>query len=174
MFKILCVNSFIIGRIMQWEDVLKEKETFVSLYYHGHTLNIVQSLVDYTCTFAVNVLEYSDILYEQGREDAEELLSEEKQAVHENEVKRLVLAARQRKRYRLQFVNSADGIILHTIVKNHRHTSSGVWHYCAICGMHKGILRGRRSLIQFQQCFVLFSVMKLEGYRHICWHSWHN
>lgn len=59
-----------------------------------------------------------------------------------------------RKRNRQAFFNSKEGRALTIDVKNHQHSSMETAYYCALCGLHKGTLGGRRTCIKFVQCSV--------------------
>ena len=91
------------------------------------------------------------------------------------EITRLISKAKSRKRYRLRFFNSPDGVALRLNLQRHDHDSMPEAKYCALYGNNtKTQFRGHRTRIQCKQCNVHLCIKSWKPFKRSCWDVWHS
>jgi hypothetical protein len=176
--KTLAVNAFIAWRFLQVKTHLETKESFRDLDHFRACLNSVQSLADFVLDTSKEMLIVADKREKESR--AEQQNSGESQPPHSGlsleEQSRLRAAATFRKRYRIPFFNSEDGVKLRLLVTGHdtRHVDSE--RHCALCGNNSATngWRGHRTSFKCSICDVHLCVRLHQGYRKNCWTIWHS
>jgi hypothetical protein len=136
LMKTLCVNAFIAWRMLQMKSRLQTKELFQDLERFRSCINSVQSLADFELDASKELLIVADNKEKEYRNDegyTAGTLSQDN-PVTDEEASRLIAAARSRKRYRIPFFNTEDGIKLRLVVSGHdtKHIESE--RHCALCG----------------------------------------
>jgi YqaJ-like viral recombinase domain len=175
--KTLAVNSFVAWRMRQKRSLLESKESFQNVEYYRGCLNAVQSLADFVLDASKELAQRADTLERDRRDevDSNERGRLNSVEVSDDEALRLRAEARLKKRYRLSFFNSADGIKLRFSVTGHDTRQADYERYCALCGSSgntKG-WRGHRSSFQCPCCDVHLCIRLHPGFRKNCWTIWH-
>jgi hypothetical protein len=175
--KTLCVNAFIAWRMLQMKSRLQTKESFQDLERFRSCLNSVQSLADFVLDASKELLIVADKKEKEYRNDegyTAGTLSQDN-PVTDEEASRLIAAARSRKRYRIPFFNTEDGIKLRLVVAGHETKHIESERHCALCGNNSttGGWRGHRSSFLCSTCNVHLCVRLHQGFRKNCWTIWH-
>jgi hypothetical protein len=156
---------------------LQTKESFQDLERFRSCLNSVQSLADFVLDASKELLIVADKKEKDYRNDegyTAGTLSQDN-PVTDEEASRLIAAARSRKRYRIPFFNTEDGIKLRLVVAGHETKHIESERHCALCGNNSttGGRRGHRSSFLCSTCNVHLCVRLHQGFRKNCWTIWH-
>jgi hypothetical protein len=172
--KTLSVNAFISWRMLQTKRKLETKESFQDLDHFRACLNSVQSLADFVLDASKELLIVADRKEKECREIDQET-TRGISRVPLQEVSRLCDAARSRKRYRIPFFNTEDGVKLRLTIYGHETKHMGSKQHCALCGNNSATAgwRGHRSSFQCSMCSVHLCVRLHHGFRKNCWTIWH-
>ena len=144
--KSITVNAWVAWRQLQRQDLLASSKNFKGLEQHRHAPNRVESLADFIYELTLELLAYAETLEKEDDRSDSRPQPKRLGKLRRNELKRLILKAKARKRYRLLFFKSADGITLRLNVVRHEHYSILEEKYCALCGNNSGTsFRGHRT-----------------------------
>jgi hypothetical protein len=159
-------------------SLLESRELFQNVEYFRGCLNAVQSLADFVLYASRELVERADILEKETRRDGDAnnrgcLLSSE---ISNDEAARLRTEAKLRKRYRMPFFKSADGVKLRLSLPGHDTRHADTERYCALCGNSGNTVgwRGHRSSFHCPSCDVHLRVRLHQGFRKNCWTIWHS
>lgn len=133
--KTLFVNSCIAWRIVEKKDLVDDGEMFQSLNFYRQSLNSVDSLSDFCFEASAELLRYADTLDQPTTEHDMNAETDDVENIGE-EAAQLTALAVQRKRNRLSFFNSSDGMKLRLRVSGHRQKQMRNERWCALCGMN--------------------------------------
>ena len=176
--KTLAVNAFVAWRMRQKKSLLENKESFQNLEYYRGCLNAVQSLADFVLDASRELIERADVREMEIHRgvDASVTGGMISSDISGDEGARLRAEAKLRKRYRLPFFNSADGVKLRLLVAGHETRHSDSERYCALCGNSGKSTRwrGHRSSFHCPSCDVHLCVRLHQGFRKNCWTIWHS
>ena len=170
-FKTILVNSFIAWRMLHKEDLLGTRDSFGDLEKYRQKLNRVQCMTDFALDTALELLQYADELSQaecDGTDDDGNRIFTQQQKIA------MIRRARKRKRNRILFFNSGDGLELRLHISNHPHVIGERDIYCALCGQNNGkSFRGHRINHKCGYCDVHLCVKVRAGFRKSCWEIWH-
>jgi hypothetical protein len=142
-FQALPVNEFLGWRMARKKGCLSSAETFGSIDNYRHELNRVQSFADLVDDVSQELLEHSELLDKQS--DADVGVRQSELELSGSEKTRLVELAGMKKRNRIVWFNSADGVSLRLRVRGHEQRLQKVDQYCGLCRTNKEVWRGRRT-----------------------------
>lgn len=94
--------------------------------------------------------------------------------VSRTEMVHLKALAANRKRKRLVFFNSENGVKLRLAVRGHEQRQQVKVKYCVLCGNNTGAWRGHRSSFKCSHCDVHLCVRTYPGLRKSCWDVFHS
>jgi hypothetical protein len=160
--------------MLQTKRKLETKESFQDLDHFRACLNSVQSLADFVLDDSKELLIVADRKEKECREIDQET-TRGISWVPLQEISRLCDAARSRKRYRIPFFNTEDGVKLRLTVYGHETKHMGSEQHCALCGKNSATAgwRGYRSSFQCSMCSVHLCARLHHGFRKNYWTIWH-
>lgn len=91
-----------------------------------------------------------------------------------NDTLRFRLIAKTRRRNRLVWFNSADGVKLRLNSGGHNPFLQSKSTYCALCGIKKPGWRGHRTNVECECCSVRLCIRVPHGLKTTCWREWHS
>ena len=170
--KTLFVNAFLAYRMSERPELLENPCSFQNVNLYRQNLNNMESLSEYCFEACTELLRFADTL-RQSDQSVEESPAV---VVNDSEITQLCELARKRKRNRLAFFNSVEGVRLRLHVHGHSQKQMLAEHWCALCRMNVkngSSYRGHRSSFKCTQCETHLCVRKYHGMRRSCWDMWH-
>lgn len=156
--------------------MITSREQFKGLDQYKHALKRVKSLADFIYELTTELLAHAETVDKEDDRVATQTCSTSYQRpLRKNEQKRLISKAKQRKRFRILFFNSSDGISLRLQTQRHDHSGTDEEKYCAICGNKtKTSFRDHRTRNMCKQCHVHLCVKIGKPFKRCCWDVWHS
>lgn len=174
-FKTVAINAFIGWRMSEKAQLLEDKVQFGTLDSYRDALNSVESLADFIYVASRELLAYAENLSKLDGTGTE--LENNDPEIGAQEATDLIRMAASRKKKRLHFFNSANGIKLRMQVRDHFILTSAIPKDCILCGNDSGpaaAWRGHRTRKKCSKCCAHLCVDVYAGLRKTCWDVWHS
>ena len=128
-------------------------------------------MTDFALDTSLELLQHADELAQAAENDVS---TDAEQSRTPGEREKLIRQARKRKKKRLVFFNTGDGLKLRLKIPNHPHVIGDRDIYCALCGQNSTkVFRGHRTNHKCGFCNVHLCVKIRSGFRKSSWEMWH-